>query len=309
MGSRVNYTAVGAFVVGLLICMVAGFVWLTSGFSDVQYRKYVTVMEESVTGLGIKSPVKYNGVDVGFVDSIHLNPKRPKEVIITLQIRDNVAVREDTTATLESQGLTGVAFVGLRGGSSHAPLLEAIGHEKYPVIRSKPSLLVRLDSIVRTVTNKLDTISDSVSHMLSKQNSIAFSKTLNNLEQITHTFAQNSQQLDTAINNFSHISTDLRATSAKLPALSVKMQSTLNHFDGMVSNVDAAANNFNVTVRAGRNTLQSISKQLVPQTYTLINRLSSTSANLQTLSDELSRNPSILIRGKARGTLGPGERH
>ena len=59
-------------------------------------------------------------------------------------------------AVLQTQGLTGLAFVELLGGSREAPVLQAQAGELYPVIRTGPSLMVRLDESLIDVTRILN---------------------------------------------------------------------------------------------------------------------------------------------------------
>ena len=103
-------------------------------------------MTDSVAGLNLNAPVKYRGVDVGLVRRIVLNPANVEEVQLTLAIQHGTPVKEDTIAVLQTQGLTGIAYVELTAGRKDSPLLQARAGEEFPVIRAGPSLLTRLDT-------------------------------------------------------------------------------------------------------------------------------------------------------------------
>ncbi len=110
------------------------------------YDIYQTYMNESVAGLNLNATVRYRGVEVGRVKKIALAPGNVELVELTLAIESGTPVKVDTVAVLSTQGLTGIAFVDLTGGSRDAVALKSQAGEPYPVIRTGPSLMVRLDA-------------------------------------------------------------------------------------------------------------------------------------------------------------------
>jgi phospholipid/cholesterol/gamma-HCH transport system substrate-binding protein len=147
MEEKVNYALVGVFVLVLGAALVGGVLWLSSSRSyGTSYDLYQTYMQESVAGLNLNAPVRYRGVEVGRVQKIALAPGNVEQVQLMLAIESGTPIKADTVAVLSMQGLTGIAFVDLTGGSRDAPALETKAGEPYPVIRSGPSLMVRLDA-------------------------------------------------------------------------------------------------------------------------------------------------------------------
>jgi phospholipid/cholesterol/gamma-HCH transport system substrate-binding protein len=137
----VNYPLVGAFVLVLGSLLIAGALWLASGGAlQKKYDLYLAIENESVAGLNVNAPVKYNGVDVGKVRLIELDPANPERVTLLFAIERGTPIKEDTVAVLKTQGLTGIAYVELGGGTRDAPPLLARDGSDYPVIRTKPSL-------------------------------------------------------------------------------------------------------------------------------------------------------------------------
>ena len=126
MEPRVNYFLAGIFVLVLGAAMVAGLLWLSVGTSTRDYDKYYVYMTESVAGLNTDAPVKFQGVDVGRVIDIRLDPKNPERVRLVLAIEKGTPIKEDTIAVLGFQGLTGIAHLNLTGHiSGESPPLKA----------------------------------------------------------------------------------------------------------------------------------------------------------------------------------------
>jgi phospholipid/cholesterol/gamma-HCH transport system substrate-binding protein len=147
MEEKVNFAVVGVFVLVLSAALIGGVLWLSSGRSyGTSYNLYLTYMKESVAGLNLNASVRYRGVEVGHVKKIVLAPGNVEQVQLTLAIESGTPIKTDTVAVLSTQGLTGIAFVDLTGGSRDAPVLETQASEPYAVIRSGPSLMVRLDA-------------------------------------------------------------------------------------------------------------------------------------------------------------------
>ena len=127
MEKKINYAMVGLFVIVLGATWLAISLWLALGDFSTQYTTYRVYMNESVSGLYLDAPVKYRGVEIGKVNNIKLNPGEPGQVQLTLDIESSVPIKADTIAVLTVQGMTGIAFVDLTGGSLDSPQLEATG--------------------------------------------------------------------------------------------------------------------------------------------------------------------------------------
>jgi phospholipid/cholesterol/gamma-HCH transport system substrate-binding protein len=157
-----NFAAVGAFVLGLgAVAIVVG-VWLAAGGVPLNRQaRYVARFEESVSGLSRGAPVKYRGVPVGSVRDISLDPAAPEHVRVVLEVARGTPVSQDTVAVLTYQGLTGIASVELSGGSRSSPPLSRAPGEPYPVVRTAPSTMRRLETTVTALLGDLgETASD-----------------------------------------------------------------------------------------------------------------------------------------------------
>jgi phospholipid/cholesterol/gamma-HCH transport system substrate-binding protein len=147
MEEKVNFAVVGVFVLVFGAAFIGAVLWLSSGKPyGKSYDLYQTYMHESVAGLNVNAPVRYRGVDVGRVRQIALAPDNVEQVQVTLAIESGTPVKVDTVAILSTYGVTGIAFVELTGGGRDSPALTAEAGAPYPVIKSGPSLMVRLDA-------------------------------------------------------------------------------------------------------------------------------------------------------------------
>lgn len=200
MEPRVRYLIVGSFVVILSTIFIVAVIWFSASQRKV-HTTYLVFMEEAAVGLSEQAPVRFMGVDVGYVDKIRLNPKNRQEVMLFLEINKDTPIDETTTATLMAQGITGVTYVGLKASAAKAPPLKAKLGEIYPVIPWRPSLLVQLDSVIREITGSIKNVGDRVNELLSPQNQKSIRDSLAQIDKVSKTLSDNSQRIEEAIKN------------------------------------------------------------------------------------------------------------
>src|SRR5262245_21624183 len=115
MEARANYVAVGAFVLVVLAALFVSGLWIAHVQFQTQYQYIETKVVGPVSGLGAGAAVRLNGIEVGHVARIDLDPDDPSRVTILLQVRSSIPLRADSVASIESQGLTGASYVEISG--------------------------------------------------------------------------------------------------------------------------------------------------------------------------------------------------
>ncbi|OIP19409.1 MAG: mammalian cell entry protein [Betaproteobacteria bacterium CG2_30_59_46] len=293
MESKVNFTIVGLFTLTLVAALVAILLWLGTGGRYYKiYDTYYAYMNESVSGLNLNAPVKYRGVEVGNVRDITLDPANSERVRLLLKIERGTPVKEDSVAVLRTQGLTGIAYVELVGGSLQSPLLQAKRDEEYPVIRTGPSLMTRMDIALTSLLAHVSRVSDNVNAVLDEDNRRAFKHSLAQIDTVTRVLAAHSASIEAGVNNASKTLENSARASADLGHL-------IERAVRSAEAIERLANETSRTAAAVPDTLQGI--QL------LVDDLRELSASLRRVSDQLERNPDTLLFGKPQPEPGPGE--
>lgn len=307
METSAHYTRVGIFIIVFFIALVIGGLWLTVSLSGKSYNDYLVYMHESVSGLSAKAPVKYNGVEIGYVANISLYPKDPERVRLILAIEEGTPIYKGTKAVLETQGLTGIAYVELKGGNISQGLLHAKEGERYPVMESAPSLLFRLDAALDNLTTNMKDISTSLEDFLNPENAKAVQNTLQNFSRISNDLQRNSIKLDQIIDNAQITLQNTAAASQKLPNVIKNIQQGAQSLNDVSKQLTVSANKANILLSNGDSTIQTINNQLLPQLINSISDVQSIMNNAKTVSEDLAADPSVIIRGKTAPPPGPGE--
>ncbi|HAU1182430.1 TPA: MCE family protein [Legionella pneumophila] len=307
MESKTNYTIVGLIVLILTAALLSAGLWLSVGFNQKEYTSYTVYLKESVSGLSVESPVKFNGVQVGYVKEIKLNKNDPRQVELLLNIEKSTPITTSTSATLISQGITGVTYVGLSAGSSELTPLRKMPGEPYPVIPSKPSLLNQLDAVLKEVAENVGAVSEKAQLIFNEENADNVRKSLANIERITEIIADKGQTIDSSLNNLDVFVANMAKASKQFPQLIKDLKTGISKFKSLADNMSAAGKDVSKTMIAGKNTIDQISQQAIPPAVILLRRLNAISANLEKVSNEMRQNPSVIIRGTKAPKLGPGE--
>src|SRR3990167_2541941 len=300
MDSKVNYTVVGVFVVVLTSIFIVMAFWLGSYSHSKTYKTYVVLVQENVTGLNADSAVRFNGVKVGYVESIQLDPNNSRLVRLLLNIESDAKITTSTYAILNEQGITGVIYVNLKSETEMAPLLQVISGEKYPVIPSKPSFLMQLSEVLPEMTKDIQNLSSSIAEVMNKKNRAAFSQSLRNMSDFTKTLAINSENLTETLDSLRESLTNIATASKNIPELVNQINSTL-------SSVTQTSNAITNTMQTGNSILRSFANQVMPNTEQTLSNLNAATINMNQLMSELQRDPSMLVRGREPKQPGPGE--
>ena len=283
METRANYVAVGAFVLACVIGLVVTILWLAGTQYSQEYAYYQTFFKGPVTGLGKGTITRYNGIEVGRITDLAFDPNDPQSVVVTLQVQPGLNIREDSVASIESQGLTGATYVEISGGTKNSPILEAKPGQRYPVIRAKQSTLQQLEQSAPEVVAKLNVAASRLNDLLSDNNRRTVTHILESLDQTTSTIAKRSGDIDATLKNANLAIANLRDASVDLKPILADADVTMKKYGKVADDADAFINGDGL---AQLSDLIGESKRLV--------------ANLNKLSEQLNRDPSKLLFGDRR---------
>ncbi len=303
-----NYPLVGAFVLVLGAALVAGVLWLASGGAFKQKMDlYMAVMDESVAGLNLNAPVKYNGVDVGKVKVIQLDPTNPQRVNLLFAIKRGTPIKEDTIAVLKTQGLTGIAYVELSGGAVGSPPLGILAGNPYPVIRTKPSLSARLENVLTNVLAKLDSTSNNLNAILSAENQASFKNALADIATVSRTIAARKDAIDAAITHGARTLDNTAQATARLEAVVDRIGRGADAIEKMGQEISKTSVTTAKTVNAVGEEVQRFSTETQPELERLLGELNTLAPSLRRLSEQTNRDPRGLLFGRKAAPPGPGE--
>ncbi|MFO0996561.1 MAG: MlaD family protein [Alphaproteobacteria bacterium] len=232
METRANHVLVGGFVLALVVAFVGFVLWLGKTQIDRDYVDYKIFFTGAVTGLKEGNPVRYRGIPVGTVKSFRINPKNVEEIEVIIQVSKDTPVKTDTEASLEFQGITGVSYVQLTGGTQDAAELKPLEGERIAVIPSKPSQLERVIQSAPELLNRFIVLLDRANQLFDEQNQKAFAETLQNLRTVSGSVASHSGDIEKILVDGAGMMTELRHAATSFDALAKQMTTELSGVGG-----------------------------------------------------------------------------
>ncbi len=232
METRAHHVVIGAFALAVLLLGMAFALWIGKSTLDRQWHDYAIVFNESVSGLTVGGSVQYNGIQIGEVRRLSLDPQNPAKVIALVRVDASVPVKTDTRARLTFTGITGVSLIQLSGGSLQAALLQTTA-EAPAVIVADPSALQQLMLSSEDITTTASEVLLRVNRLLNEENVAKLSQTLQHLEAISGAAAEGQDDIRTVLR-------EAASASKQLAELLGGAEKVMQRLDGSLSRADKA---------------------------------------------------------------------
>lgn len=239
METRASYVVVGAFVLAFIAAAFGFVLFLTRANLEEPPRPYMVYFKGSVTGLQVGSPVRYRGVPVGSVTDIRIDPDNVEQVRVATEILPDTPVKTDTIATIGLQGVTGVAYIQLTGGTHEsAPLRPAPG-AAFAVIPSKPSGFEQVMAQAPELLERAVAISERLALLLDERNLNSVADTLENIRKLTGTVAGRTDEINQVLADSRETMSALKEAAAGIADLTAEFQGKVGPITNETKNIIA----------------------------------------------------------------------
>lgn len=308
METRAHHLAVGTFVLVLLAALAGFVVWIGKFQAQASYAYYDILFGDDVTGLSVDGPVRYRGVTVGRVADIRIDPENPTLVRVTIQVVPDTPVMVDSVASLEAQGITGILYVLLKGGTQGAARLPVTDQEPYPTIASVPGKFAALLASAPELLQRATQLVDRVSELFDDKNRQAIADTLENLRTISGAFAENREGLGQLIRSGTAAADEIRAMSADMRTLAQNVDRQINSFTGatqrtlddlrrLSQSFGAAADQIDAMVAENRRPLNDFTSTGLYELTQMATEMRALVAALTRISTQFERDPARFLFG------------
>lgn len=253
METRANYVLVGAFAILGLLGLLGFFLWFANVELDRQFA-YYDVDFDSVSGLSAASDVRFSGLPVGQVVSVALSPANDGRIRVRVEIGAETPVRTDSVATIEAQGVTGVAYVGISSGTPEAPLLRN-AQEGVPMIEAGRSMLQSLTQDAPEILSEtLDLVRD-LRELMGGENRQRIENILANVEQSSVSFGDALEDFSGVTGAVSTFADEIQRFNSTLDGVSRDFGGVLDEAEQALASISALSEETRGVVARGGETL------------------------------------------------------
>jgi len=299
--TRAHYALVGGVALALLIGAALFVLWLGQLRYSQELAEFDVVFEGPVRGVTESSEVRFNGIKVGDITRLGLDPSNPNNVIARIEIDALTPLKTDSTAQIEPQGITGISYIQLTGGSPNAPLLLDDDRGPPPVIYAKQGPLEGFVANAEDVMNAAEGALQRLEVLLNDENLATVQATLENIETISAELEANAGLI-----------TEARQAIVTLSATAEEWQSVATSTrDVLEGDGRAAIANMNETTQRAEEAAAEIRDfaELASDTLSryagggaseltlLISDLRSLTQSMELLLSDVQQNPAGLIAG------------
>lgn len=258
METRANHLWVGAVTLVLLAALAAGIVWLAQ-LGQGQQKQYDILFGQDVSGLATGSQVSFAGVPVGQVSDIKLYEENLEFVRVRIKVESDIPILIGTTATIQGS-FTGVSTILLEGARNGAPPITcettACFEAGIPQIPPKSGGLGALLSSAPVLLERLATLTERMTLLLSDKNQRQLEAILENTNKVTAGYAESGPQFT--------------RTMAELEGTLAEASEALDAFEKVTNSADNLLNQEGASLaKELRGTLASANKAATALTTTL----------------------------------------
>ena len=287
MERNANYALVGLITTVLLICLAVFVVWLAGSKVNRDRDTYDIVFQGPVRGLADGGEVHFNGIKVGNVTKIGLDPRNAQLVIARVSVTSDIPIRKDSIAVLEPQGITGVNYIQISAGTPGQPLLnDTVPDGVVPRLASRRDAVSDLLANGGFVVQRSVDALDRINLLLSTENIHSLSATLSNVQSLTAELRERRSVIEDAQKTVQ----DADAAMQQFTALAKSSNALINGpARASLAKLDAALDEMRGATAELHTTIHGLSGPAQSFAATSLPQLTSAIQSLQTATDHLDR--------------------
>ncbi len=315
MENKAHYALIGTFVLLALFAIIAFVAWLSNSQFDKQFDEYEVTFNGAVRGLSQGSEVRFNGLNVGEVSRLRLDPQNSNSVLVDIQVGTDTPVDTKSFARLEPLGLTGLNYIQVFAGGEDFPLIRDLPGKGPRRIQGQMSQIDTFLDDGGSVIESVQMALNRVNVVMSNEAIADFQSILANINQISENLKDTD--IDTDIVNKTLIAIEKAANDVSIAAQSVDVSAkdldelitkdvasalaraeiSMDELDKALISIGTAADGTGVLITDSRDAINRLSNSGLTDLEETVDAIRRLVVTLGRVADGLEKSPRQFIAG------------
>jgi len=303
METRANFVLLGGFTLVAVVVAFLFSLWLAGDDWSKTYSEYDVVFEGPVRGIARNGEVRFNGIKVGEVVDLRLDPSNANRVLARIRIDAATPVKTDSDAQVEPIGVTGLNLIQISAGTeAGTPLKPEFGRPR-PQIVARPgqfeAILASGEEIARQAAQTLA----KAQGLLTPENTARFEQILINIEKVSAQLASDRngvQAAGEAASALRDAAVSINRTAQSLSAFTEEsrgqLAAILQETGVLVDTSTIAMNDVGEAARS----IEDVLGVATPDISAAAQELRQLSETLQRLAADVNESPTAFLAGESK---------
>ncbi|MEP3889909.1 MAG: MlaD family protein [Hellea sp.] len=318
MENKAHYALIGTFVLMALFAIIAFVAWLSNAQFDQQFDKYEVSFQGGVQGLSQGTEVRFNGLKVGDVTRLRIDPNDTNAVLVDIQVEADTPVDTKSIGRMEPLGLTGLNYIQIIPGGEGFPLIKDLpGRGPYRLVGEAS----RIDMLLGGGGNVIEAAQSALARVntVMSEDAIAdFHGILSNINQITTNFkdldvdgelvertltviAQAATDVSSAANAVDIAAQDFDSlVKEDVKSALARAEVSMAELDKALGSIGTAADGTGDLITDSRDAINRLSNSGLTDMEETVDGIRRIVDTLARVADSLEQNPTAFIAGTER---------
>jgi phospholipid/cholesterol/gamma-HCH transport system substrate-binding protein len=291
-----NYTAVGAFVLSMLAALVMWFAIL-SGAAGSTDRYYI--LWDNVMGLKPGTQILFEGYQIGLIESIERSVEADsggKNYRVEIGVEKGWPIPDSAMAETTAPSFLAALVVNIEAGDSET-ILEPGGvirsREQADLLSAAGDAMSKISDVLEFVKPKIEEIANSVGSVLNDENAQQLRSMLQTMNSRVKDIlsAENAERVKNILTNLNAVSEDVSDLTSGLQTTKAQIDDVLETIQGLIDSHSGDIGHSLVDLHAS---LETVSRHI----DAIAINLEDTTRNANEFSEQIRKDPSVLLRGR-----------
>lgn len=321
MENKAHYALIGTFVLIALFAVIAFVAWLSNAQFDQQFDEYEVSFQGGVQGMSQGTEVRFNGLKVGDVTRLRIDPNDTNAVLVDIQVETDTPIDTKSVGRMEPLGLTGLNYIQIIPGGEGFPLIKELpGKGPYRlvgeasridvllggggnVIEAAQSALARVNTVMSQdaiadfhgILANINQITDNLKDLDVDPRLVE--NTLGAIEQAAKDVSIAALAVDVAAKDFDAlVQNDVKSTLARAKV-------SMGELDKALGSIGSAADGTDDLIADSRDAINRLSNSGLTDMEETIDGIRRVVESLARVADSLEQNPTAFIAGTQKETV------